>query len=137
MLGPPKVPRGEYAPHVGAAGRRARTLRYRVVVENDVPRLRWDGESNRDADDLLGDDEGQRDAPTLDEAIQFLQTCLADGPKPVQEVLVQAQEVGISNATLRRARQALGVRHEPERDATGRITSFTWSLPPKPDSQAG
>src|SRR5262245_41737594 len=67
------------------------------TVENDVPRLRWDGESNRDADDLLGEDEGQRDAPTLDEAIQFLQSCLADGPKPVQEVLVQAQEVGISN----------------------------------------
>jgi hypothetical protein len=45
----------------------------------------------------------------LQEAIQFLNTELADGPLPSTELSVRARAAGISPATLRRARSIMTI----------------------------
>src|SRR5690606_10708612 len=54
-----------------------------------------------------------RSAPTggaLDQAIEWLETALSDGPRPAAELVAAAAETGISEATLRRAKRELGIR---------------------------
>jgi hypothetical protein len=51
----------------------------------------------------------ERETPKLDEAIAFLQSELKDGPRPVEGVKSHATALGISAATLKRAREEIGV----------------------------
>ena len=53
-----------------------------------------------------------------------LQTALDDGPLPSNELKAQAKSAGISYATLRRAKDALGI--SAKKDGAG---SWTWALP--------
>lgn len=71
-------------------------------------RITWDGATDMTADAAAAAAD-RRDAPRLDEAIEFLATELRNGPIPVKDVKAHAKELGISEMTLRRAREALGV----------------------------
>lgn len=54
-----------------------------------------------------------RSAPTggaLEQAIEWLETALADGPRPAAELVAAAAQDGISEATLRRAKRELGIK---------------------------
>lgn len=105
--------------------RTAPSLRYRhePVVGQEQSRLVWYGEANVDAEHL-GDDGGERSA--IEEAIAFLLVELSDGARSGKDVQLQAQEAGISVATLRRARQILGVKAWKQRFDRGR---WMWELP--------
>ena len=62
-----------------------------------------------------------------DEAKQFLANLLADGPVLATEVKDAASGNGISERTLKRAKQELGVQAEKD-GATGK---WSWHLPGK------
>jgi hypothetical protein len=52
----------------------------------------------------------EEEAPQLTEALEFLEATLAEGPVKTQEVLREAEEAGIAEKTLRRAKGKLGVK---------------------------
>ncbi len=83
-------------------GPRAPTLRYRIESSGSVARIEWSGVTHLAADDL------QRPNPTgsgaLDQAGAFLLSELAAGPKPSVLVFSRAEALGLSEKTLRRAR---------------------------------
>ena len=61
----------------------------------------------------------------LDEAKEFLQEALADGPRPASEVKAEAREAGIAEPTLVRARTLVC---DTRRERGGR-SLWLWSLP--------
>jgi len=75
-----------------------------------VAAVDWLGESKYDAAGLLGTRRNDTPRAALEEAKDFLRAELAEGPRPAKVVQREAREAGISPATLRRARQQLGVR---------------------------
>jgi hypothetical protein len=71
----------------------------------------WTGASSMTASDLLAAEDAEGDAPARDEAEEFLREILAHGEKkPSKDVLAEARAAGISERTLRRAKQRLGVK---------------------------
>jgi hypothetical protein len=68
----------------------------------------WDGPTDLTADAVMAMT-NERETPKLDEAIAFLQGELKDGPRPVEGVKSHATALGISPATLKRAREQIGV----------------------------
>jgi putative DNA primase/helicase len=70
--------------------------------------------------------------PTKAEAEEFLRDALADGPAPVTELQADAKAAGLSWATIRRAKDCLGVIAEREsqgREGKGR---WLWRVPSPP-----
>jgi KaiC/GvpD/RAD55 family RecA-like ATPase len=91
---------------------------------SEAPALRMLGESAVSAEDLLG-------APTeearteRDEAVEFLQEELSLGARPAKEIDKARRDAGISERTLRRARESLGIK--PQKN--GLNGAWTWELP--------
>ena len=86
-------------------------------------RLAWEGPVEALAADLLGREETSRERSALDAAREFLRATLAQGPKPLQEILKEARGEGIAQATVFRARSLLPVvAQRKERQAI-------WALP--------
>ncbi len=75
--------------------------------------VRWHGTSSHKANDLLGAPVMKPDSTAMEEAQEFLVTALTDGPRTSNEITEQARNLGISKATLRRAKKSLGVAHRP------------------------
>ena len=71
-------------------------------------RLSWDGVVELSADELVGST-GKKSVTAVNRASEFLTEVLTGGPQPREQVVEQASKQGISDATLRRAREALGV----------------------------
>lgn len=94
-----------------------------VAADGDTSRIEWIGESEETADSLASG-RSERRSDALMEAKVFLQEMLADGPMAATEVESEARGAGISKATLRRAREGLGVR--PRKGDGG---AFYWRLP--------
>lgn len=74
-------------------------------------RIVWDGAADLTADEVV-QMEGERGAPRLDEASDFLREYLAQGPRPASDVKAEAEARGITEDTLRRARGKLRVKSE-------------------------
>jgi hypothetical protein len=68
----------------------------------------------------------------LAEAVAYLDDALADGPRPVQEVKAEAEESGITEQTLIRAKQKLGI-DSIKLDFGG---GWAWQSPEKADDAA-
>jgi hypothetical protein len=88
------------------------SLAYEVVTgEGNAPALTWHGPSRWTADELLAAaDRRPAPAPQRDRACDFLAEFLKGGPRKVREVWAAAQEQGITEHTLRRARKELSIR---------------------------
>ena len=96
-----------------------------------TPRIEWVGESHQTADSLLAataGDEEERGA--LAEAKDFLREELAKGRQPQKELKAAARKGGIKDATLRRAKVALGVKSGKD----GFESEWHWELPNIPKS---
>jgi putative DNA primase/helicase len=78
------------------------------------------------ADEVLA--AGGKSSLALDEAEDFLQALLADGPVTSKQVEEEAQEVGITKATLRRAKKELGIKPRKNSMKGG----WLWALPEMP-----
>jgi putative DNA primase/helicase len=85
----------------------------------------WGKSVDGTARELLAEPDGgdQSDRSALDAACDFLRDILADGLTPVKGVEAEASNAGISKATLRRARERLGVVPRKGADA------WYWRLP--------
>ena len=75
--------------------------------EIETSRLSLVGECDTTTSDLLG---GGDERLAIDEARDFLEQELADGPRPSEEISRIAGKNGIADRTLKRARNALGVK---------------------------
>lgn len=111
---------------------KARSLRFALVSSGDVARIEWRGECDIDADRLCAPPESEESRSALEEACAFLQSYLADGPKPQAEVTSASQEHRIKFGTLTRAKQKLKVRSEK---GNGAQAGWLWSLPAAPVAQ--
>jgi hypothetical protein len=88
--------------------------------------IRWEGPADYSADDLVASQHyvtGQ----ALSRAKEFLEHLLRAGPCARLEIQQRAQEAGISDGTLRRAKSALGVV-AVEKNVDGQI-GWYWHLP--------
>jgi putative DNA primase/helicase len=102
------------------------TLAYRI----DDHGFRWAGESPLRASDLLAPEATVDEASTLDEARVFLRSLLAAGAVATAEIYAAAREVGISEPTLRRAKQREGI--VARRHGYGPGGSWRWSFEGSP-----
>lgn len=95
-------------------------------------RFAWTGESSITAADLLAAPAGPGDHKLAD-AAQWLTDLLKPGPREQREVRELAEQTGISYATLRRAKNAVGVRSY-KASVRG---AWMWALPdPAQDAQS-
>lgn len=101
-------------------------LAYSIRTRKKVPRIVWSpGEIKADADLVLrGFDPGERRSERA-EAMEWLEGLLSDGPKDSAEVKRKATEVGLSWATVRRAKDELGIKHKKP---GGRGIGWVWVL---------
>ena len=102
-------------------GRMGHTLGYLIDGEG---RFSWTGESGITSADLLAAPAGPGDHK-LAEASQWLTELLRPGEREQKEVRKLAEAAGISNATLRRAKNALRVQS----GKAGMSGPWMWSLP--------
>ena len=75
------------------------------------------------------------DRPARADAEEFLRDLLADGPQPVTEIELEAEDAGIAWRPLNRAKKALGVaaeRHAECERGFGAAGRWYWRLPPGP-----
>ena len=95
------------------------TLLYRTVPAGATARIEWLGKSNPTPEQIL---ELPNDRPR-DQAREFLEEALAQGPVAAAEVIERAEAEGISTMTLNRVKRQLAV--ESARIPRG----WQWSLP--------
>jgi hypothetical protein len=103
------------------------SLSYRIQANEDgVPQIQWTGESQHTAASLLAiQPSEQRDA--LEEGIEFLSDILATGARKQAELVKEAKLLGISEPTLRRAKQKLRVKSR--KVGSGSDSYWVWELP--------
>lgn len=95
-------------------------------ADQGAARVVWDGVSAHKADMLLALPTTDQDRSERDEAKDFLKQLLVDGAVPATDAQTLARAAGISEATLRRARQDLGIKLSRD----GFQGRSLWSLPP-------
>ncbi len=91
-------------------------------AENDASRVVWDGASTHDANALLLQADDSERGP-LEEAMEFLNEELADGPVAANEIYKRGREAGHSERTLKRAKGKLKV--ESNKQGLG---GWAWEL---------
>ncbi len=108
-----------------------KSLRFRIVsatvkssdgTDIATSKIEWLGESSYTADDLCKPEKAPL-SPAVAEAMEFLEDLLAEGPMPQNQIFIEAKEVGISEASLRRAQKKLGIK--PKKIGSQSI----WALP--------
>lgn len=101
-------------------------------ASNGAVRVEFRGETRHGAEALLAAPSDPEERSALDEARTFLADALKDGPVGAVEVKKDARNADVSEATLRRAKTALGVRSRKEPDGF-----WVWSLPPEMGEKQG
>jgi phage/plasmid primase-like uncharacterized protein len=87
-------------------------------------KIEWEPEwATITADELLAP--GKRKSSKVEQAQQFLQERLADGPVPSTELVEQAETSGVSKRTLDEAKKKLGVKSRRLKNSD----KWSWSLP--------
>lgn len=101
------------------------SLAYRLeVTSRGVARIEWLGPSSRDADYLVGKQEGTS-APKKAMAMKWLEWVLAGGALPVSELRERTEQAGHSWSTVQRAASQLSV----QKTKLGFDKGWAWSLP--------
>jgi RecA-family ATPase len=121
------------APHKSNLAQKQPSLQYTVVgwaIDENIGRVEWRGITEHDANSLAAEQLSSHEKTLKEEAMQFLREMLTAGPLPSKRVKAEAREADITEATLRRAREAL--RINAYKDGEG---PWYWSLPTK-DAQA-
>jgi hypothetical protein len=77
--------------------------------EGDAVRVNWLGESEVSAHQLLATPRDEEHVDARSEAVEFLMLLLADGPMLAKQGVEEADDAGIAEKTLRRAKKALDV----------------------------
>lgn len=101
-------------------------------ADPDVAVVRWLGSAQMSADELVGADghDARTDAPDRESAEAVIRHLLSEGPMSAKEVIrLVKQETGVSEKTIIRARQRIGVRSKRVTDAKGSVSEWQWALP--------
>lgn len=101
------------------------SLALEQAPDHDVARVEWLDTCDLTADELLQGDSPGRPDDKRQEARDFLNEILSDGPVPAREVKDEADEKGIATMTLRRAKEALNI----EKEKDGFQGEWMWTLP--------
>jgi hypothetical protein len=88
--------------------------------------IEWQGASSHSADDLLRAPQSDEERSALDEAKDFLQAELDEGPVLAADIKAKAQKDGIKDITLRRAKSSLEI--VSERAGFGPGSEVYWGL---------
>ena len=100
-------------------------------ADNGSVEVNWLGQSEVSAKDILATPQDQEHADARGEAVEFLNDVLADGPMPAKEVVEEADDAGIAEKTLRRAKKLLNVMvYRENTTGEGRGSGrWMWRLP--------
>jgi hypothetical protein len=90
--------------------------------------FRWAGASKLTLARVLGAATDTEERNARSDAEDFLLTLLASGPLPTKEVKRAAKDAGISDITLRRAKDSLGVRARKHGGYFGGVATWSWGL---------
>jgi hypothetical protein len=102
-------------------------LAYRLLThENGSGYVVWEGESHHTAASLLAQPQDPSEKPALNEACEFLKSELAEGCVQAKTIKDEARKAGISEATLRRAKDIVGVKI---RKMNFKPSYWVWELP--------
>jgi hypothetical protein len=104
---------------------RAQSLAYSLVKDGDTVRVEWLGASAHSASSLLAVPLDDDERSALEAAIDFLASELRDRPAAPKDLQLRARAAGIADATLRRAKERLGVVARK----TGMRDGWVWQLP--------
>lgn len=96
-------------------------------VEGD--KFRWTGASDLTAARMLLVASSDEERGNIGEAAEFLHEILSDGPQPASAVKAAARHAGVSEATLRRARNRLGIRPIKRGQPSTERQCWVWELP--------
>ena len=92
----------------------------------------WDGASDVTADELRlyepDSPNSEDEQSTLDEALEFLESQLTEGAMSAKDVIKQARQSGISQATLRRAKKESDVKSRRASKGNGGDGTWLWYL---------
>ncbi len=101
------------------------SLAYSIqTAENGAARISYRGVSEATAAQLLRVPADDGDRPALSKATEFLRSELRAGPMSFRSVMSSARDADISERTLKRAKQTLGVVSRKESNGP-----WTWNLP--------
>ena len=89
---------------------------------NENSKVRWIGEYDITADELLSGDESQSEGTRLTEAVDSLKSILIDKKAPCVHIYTTLQELGISKRSVDRAKKILGIK------STKHTDGWYWSL---------
>jgi len=96
----------------------------------EAPRIRWLGTVATTADEALPSPDVEPNA--VREAMEFLRSALQDGPVEAKRLFTDAHAAGISNMTLRRAKNRLRIE-SGRSGGLGRAGTWEWRLPDEHD----
>lgn len=88
--------------------------------------FRWGGWTNLTSDEILSSKKDDK-VNTTDDAKEFLEELLLEGPRPKKEVIALAENRSFSQRTIERAAKNLGV--VTTRQGKGRSHTANWELP--------
>jgi hypothetical protein len=97
------------------------------LASNGSIRVGWIGPSEHTADALLSAPRGEEERGKVEEAVDWLRQFLTGGRQLKADVRTAAIRLGITDITLRRARERLGIKIE--REGFGPGLKFYWALP--------
>jgi hypothetical protein len=75
----------------------------------ETSRIVWDGQVDITAEEAVAGSSPQKQPLEVDKAMAFIENALADGPVKSADLRAEAEEAGITAATMRRAGKKLGV----------------------------
>jgi hypothetical protein len=105
-----------------------KSMNYTIVDS----KFSWDGISSLTADDIRGFEpevESRVSGSVLDEATEWLGSLLADDALAAKEVFSHASKEGISKATLKRAKELIGVQSNRHSEGNKGKGDWFWYLP--------
>jgi hypothetical protein len=107
--------------------KRSESLSFRLEdAGSGWARVRWEGTSAHSADALIAATSDLHEKSALAEAKEMLADSLRDGPVAAKEVQRMARESGVSERTLRRAKEEMGVKPIKVGGSNG---AWLWQLP--------
>ncbi len=102
---------GQFGPSIGYA------------IEADG-KFRWTGESQLTASTILAPELNGGETGVRADAKEFLLSVLAQGPRPANDIMAEAEQEGISERTLKRAKKDLNIRSKKGPMSSG----WEWAL---------
>ena len=105
------------------------SMMYSIVAVDTAARIEWGEATSHTAAMLMAQPTTGEEQSALGEAVEFLRELLGEGPVPVRDVKREARAAGISEITLRRAKDRIGVCSRKEGKPGVDSQKWVWAFP--------